>query len=266
MIKPFVSLSAVVLCCTILSACAEPPPEVSPEMSTEMPAKISTKTSAETPGVLAEALGRIIPDERPDDIRPAPIAGFHEVSYGAQIFYISDDARYVLQGELLDLSTRENVTETRRATLRVGLLQTLDVRDTIVFAPKGETKYVIHVFTDVDCTYCRRLHAEIDEYNARGIEVRYLAFPRSGADTPLYDKMVSVWCAEDRPAALTRAKNGQAVKATQCDNPVRAQLALAADFGVSGTPTLVFPDGSSLPGYVPAAQLVTYLDAQAAVP
>lgn len=258
MIKPFLSLSAVALCSVMLSACAEPPAETSVATSIETPAG----TSAGTPGTLTNALARIIPDEQPDDIRPAPIPGFHEVSYGAQIFYISDDARFVMQGELLDLDSRENVTENRRAELRLGLLQALDVKDAIIFAPQGETKHVIHVFTDVDCTYCRRLHSEIEEYNARGIEVRYLAFPRSGADTPLYDKMVSVWCAEDRKAAMTRAKNGQTVEAAQCANPVRAQLALAADFGVSGTPTLVFPDGSSLPGYVPAAQLAAYLDAQ----
>jgi thiol:disulfide interchange protein DsbC len=246
MIKPLATISAVLLYCAMLPACAQP--------------------AADASGALTEALAKIIPGEKPDSIRPAPISGFHEVSYGAQIFYISDDARYVLQGELLDLGARENVTETRRAELRVGLLQALDVNDTIVFAPKGKTKHVIHVFTDVDCTYCRRLHAEIGEYNERGIEVRYLAFPRSGADTPLYDKMVSVWCADDRHAAMTRAKNGQSVKTAQCANPVRAQLALAADFGVNGTPTLVFPDGSSMPGYVPADQLAAYLDAQTAAP
>ena len=65
---------------------------------------------------------------------------------------------------------------------------------------------------------------------------------------------------------MTRAKNGQSVQTAQCVNPVRAQLALAADFGVNGTPTLVFPDGSSMPGYVPAAQLAAYLDAQTAAP
>ena len=247
MIKSLSLVSALTLAVVSLYACAEP-----------------AQSKSQPPRAVTEALSRIVPNEEPGDVRAAPIAGFQEVSYGAQIFYISDDGRYALQGELLDLTTLENVTETRRAALRIGLLQALKEKDLIVFAPQGKARHVVHVFTDVDCTYCRRLHAEIEEYNALGIEVRYLAFPRSGADTPLYDKMVSVWCAEDRHAAMTRAKAGRPVTEATCDNPVRAQLELASSFGVNGTPTLVFADGSSLPGYVPPDRLAAYLEAQAA--
>lgn len=246
MIKSFSVVSALALCGASLCACAEEP--------------------AGPPPAVTEALARVIPDEKPDEVRRAPIPGFQEVSYGAQVFYISDDGRYVLQGEVLDLTAQENLTEVRRTALRANLLQSLDPKDTIAFAPAEGVRHVVYVFTDVDCTYCRHLHAEIEEYNALGIEVRYLAFPRAGADSPIYDKMVSVWCAKDRRAALTLAKAGRPVAAANCPNPVRDQLALAASFGVSGTPTLVFADGSSLTGYVPPARLAAYLDGQAAGP
>lgn len=211
---------------------------------------------------VATALARILP-EGGYTLRPAPISGFQEVVHGAQVLYLSDDGRYVLQGDLYELETERSLTEERRSELRLALLAALKPEDLIVFAPPaGETKHVLHVFTDVDCTYCRRLHVQMDEYNEFGIEVRYLAFPRSGVDSPLYHKTVSVWCAEDRRAAMTQAKAGDDVPAADCDHPVRAQMELAASFGVSGTPTLVFPDGTSLPGYVPPAQLAAYLDAQ----
>lgn len=211
---------------------------------------------------VATALVRLLP-EGDYTVRPSPITGFQEVAHGAQVFYLSDDGRYALQGELYELETERSLTEERRGELRLALLAALKTEDLIVFAPEeGETKHVLHVFTDVDCTYCRRLHAEIAEYNALGIEVRYLAFPRSGVDSPVYHKMVSVWCAEDRRAAMTLAKAGDSVPDADCDHPVREQIDLAGSFGVTGTPTLVFPDGSSLPGYVPPAQLAAYLDAQ----
>ena len=74
--------------------------------------------------------------------------------------------------------------------------------------------------------------------------------------------MVSVWCSADRQSALTHAKLGEKVKSATCKNPVREQMALGEQFGVSGTPTLVLPDGTTLPGYVPPAQLAAYLDEQ----
>lgn len=217
----------------------------------------------EPSAAVAAALERILPEDGVEyQIRPAPIPGFQEVAYGAQIIYISDDGLHALQGDIYQLDAERNLTEERRSELRLALLVELDEKDLIVFSPEGETRHVVHVFTDVDCFYCRRMHSVIADYNRLGIEVRYLAFPRTGADTPAYDKMVSVWCAEDRRAALTRAKAGDTVPAANCDNPVREHIDIATSFGVSGTPTLVFPDGSSLPGFVPPERLAAFLDDQ----
>ncbi|MDX9741135.1 MAG: DsbC family protein [Gammaproteobacteria bacterium] len=216
----------------------------------------------EPSAAVAAAVERIVPGEGTYQVRPAPIPGFQEVAYGAQILYISDDGRLALQGDIYDLEAERSLTDERRGELRLALLAGLDQDELIVFAPEGESKHVLHVFTDVDCTYCRRMHADIADYNRLGIEVRYLAFPRAGVDSPLYDKMVSVWCAEDRRAAMTQAKAGNTVPAANCDHPVREQIDLAASFGVTGTPTLVFPDGSSLPGYVPPERLAAFLDTQ----
>lgn len=216
--------------------------------------------SHEPSAAVASVLERILPGEGAYQIRTAPIPGFQEVSYGAQVFYISADGRHVIQGDIYRLDEERNLTEERRGELRLALLKELDEKDLIVFAPEGKPRHVLHVFTDVDCVYCRRMHSLIADYNRLGIEVRYLAFPRSGADSPAYDKMVSVWCAKDRQTALTRAKAGETVPAATCDNPVLEHMDLATAFGVSGTPTLVFPDGSSLPGYVPPERLAAYLD------
>ena len=76
---------------------------------------------------------------------------------------------------------------------------------TILFTPE-EVKYSVSVFTDVDCTYCRRLHSQIDEYLAHGIEVRYLLYPRNGPASRAWSTAEDVWCASDRNDALTMAK------------------------------------------------------------
>lgn len=205
------------------------------------------------------ALQRVIPGMEPDRVVAAPTPGWYEVTYGTEIFYVSADGHYLLQGDLIDLQTQTNLTEDRRSVARAELVKTIDPADTIIFKPK-HTRHVVYVFTDVDCTYCRKMHSEISQYLDEGIEIRYLAFPRTGINTPSYYKAVSVWCAADRRAALTEAKAGRPVAQKTCNNPVNREMELAAKVGVDGTPTLLFPDGEVVPGYVSADHLRRLLD------
>jgi len=198
---------------------------------------------------------QIVPDRKPDIISPSFIPGMYEVVYGAQVMYMSADARYVIQGDVIDLKKRENITESLRSNQRQRLIKTLDESEMIVFKPKGESNYRITVFTDIDCGYCRKLHREMSDYLAEGITVRYMAFPRSGVNTKSYYKAVNVWCAKDKHDAMTKAKSGQALPKQECENPVEEQMALGEDFGVTGTPTIVFDNGEVVPGYVPAIRL-----------
>ncbi len=130
-----------------------------------------------------------------------------------------------------------------------------------MFAPSGKPKYKVTVFTDIDCGYCRKLHSHIAELNQRGVEVDYLFFPRTGLNTPSYDKAVSVWCAKDRKAAFTAAKAGKDPAPAKCDNPVADQYKLGAQVGVDGTPTILAADGTKIGGYLAPDQLVAKLQA-----
>jgi thiol:disulfide interchange protein DsbC len=124
-----------------------------------------------------------------------------------------------------------------------------------VFPAQGNRKAVITVFTDVDCSYCRKLHLEVPRMNQMGVEVRYLAYPRGGLDSPGYAKLVTAWCSTDRPAALTRMKRGEQIPAKTCDNPVARQYELGRLAGLTGTPAIVLEDGRMLAGYVSAEEL-----------
>jgi thiol:disulfide interchange protein DsbC len=128
-----------------------------------------------------------------------------------------------------------------------------------VFAPR-ETKHTVTVFTDVDCTYCRKLHAEMKQYNDLGIRVRYLFYPRSGPDSESWTKAEQVWCSANRNEALTRAKRGDSLTAKACaNNPVARDYELGQDVGLRGTPAIILPSGELLGGYVPPAMLIKRL-------
>lgn len=207
-------------------------------------------------------LSAALDGRKPDAVNPTPVPGLYEVILGARVLYVSADGRFVLRGDLVDIEKGENLTETRSGQLRVQAIAAVPESDMIVFAPPGpmQAKHTITVFTDIDCGYCRKLHAEIDNYLRAGIRVRYLAYPRSGLQGESYEKAVSVWCAEDRKAAITGAKRGQPVAKASCANPVAKEFELGNQVGVQGTPTIVLENGELVPGYVPAGRLVMMLD------
>lgn len=202
-------------------------------------------------------------DVQPDRIRPSAIDGLYEVVIGPHVVYVSADGRHMLQGDMVDMANGRNLTQPQREAALRATIDGVGEANMLIFSP-DKPRHTITVFTDIDCGYCRKLHEEMAAYHAQGIRVRYLMFPRSGIDTPSYRKAVSVWCAEDRNAALTAAKAGKDPAPRTCDNPVRDHMALGQTIGVRGTPSIVFEDGRVVPGYVPAERLAVMLEANPA--
>lgn len=197
--------------------------------------------------------------EKPDSIVPSAIPGLFEVVLGGQVLYLSEDGRFVLQGDLLDLDSRANLTENRRGELRGKAIEAIGDNDMVVFAPEEPAKYTVTVFTDIDCGYCRKMHSQIAAYNKEGIKIRYLMFPREGLGSESFSKAVSVWCADNRQEAMTKAKRGEPIENKTCDHPIQAQYELGQKLGVRGTPSMILEDGEMLPGYVPPTQLAQML-------
>jgi thiol:disulfide interchange protein DsbC len=191
---------------------------------------------------------------------PAPVEGYYEVSIsGAQTIYVSEDGKHFFSGELYfsEPGRFVNATEMERTKHRLEMMGSLKEEDMIIYKPDGETKAVMTVFTDVTCGFCRKLHKQMAEMNDLGIEVHYLAYPRSGIErdgsyTREFEETVKAWCVPvgDRAEVLTALKAGQEVNAEVCDDsPVEEQYQLGRTFGVTGTPAIILPDGSLLPGY-----------------
>jgi thiol:disulfide interchange protein DsbC len=200
-----------------------------------------------------------IPGARPEELRPSPIAGVYELMRGTDVAYVSTDGKYVIAGDLYEMASNDNLTETRRRAARLKLLQAVPESEMLVFSPR-DPKETITVFTDIDCGYCRKLHSEIADYNKLGIRVRYLFYPRSGPDTESWTKAVEVWCSPNRNDALTRAKRGEELKTKPCSKtPVQRHYELGQDFALRGTPAIITSSGELLPGFVPPGPLAQHL-------
>ncbi|HID46601.1 MAG TPA: bifunctional protein-disulfide isomerase/oxidoreductase DsbC [Chromatiaceae bacterium] len=223
----------------------------------------SAATASPDPAIekIRSELTKQLGDISLDSIEVSPVPGLYEVLIGARLYYVSADGRYFIRGQMTDIGTGQNLTEAKVAKARKKLIDDVGEDNMIVFG-KGDEKHTISVFTDIDCGYCRKLHAEMDEYNKNGIRVRYLFYPRAGMNSDSGRKTVSVWCADDRKKALSEAKQGKDPKPESCANPIADQYALGQVVGVTGTPALVLENGELLPGYVPPTRLRQILDAK----
>lgn len=196
----------------------------------------------------------------PDSIKPTPVSGVFEAKFGTELIYVSADGRYFFSGDLIDGTSRTNLSEQSRTVERKDMLAKVEDKDAVIFKAKGEQKHLLTVFTDVDCGYCVKLHKEVNQLNEAGVSVRYLAYPRAGVGSESYKKIVNVWCADDKQDALTKSKAGETIAAKECENPVAKEFELGQKLGVNGTPALFTEDGTMIPGYRPADQLVKILD------
>jgi thiol:disulfide interchange protein DsbC len=211
---------------------------------------------------IRKALSQAMPNSKVDAVKPSVIKGLYEAAVGANIYYVSEDGKYlIMQGRLFDIAARKDLTEEKLNGTRRFAIENMGKEDMIIFKAKIP-KYTVTIFTDIDCGYCRKLHSELDQYSAQGITIQYLFYPRAGKGSDSYNKAISVWCADDRNAALTAAKKDKSIPVKTCDNPIDKHMKLAEDFDVKGTPMIVTESGNILPGYLPAKQLVEALEGE----
>jgi len=215
-----------------------------------------------SPALATDAIERrmaeVVPTLSPDVIQASGMPGVYEVRYGTDIFYVSEDGRYLLQGSLIDLETRENLTEKSRRGVRAEIFAEIPDAELTVYVPQRDVRHVINIFTDPNCPFCRQLHEEMQTYLNAGVKVRYFMYPVLGRQSPTV--MRDIWCADSRTDAMDLAKAGRAVPSADCPTPADQHLALGRELGISGTPATITGDGQLISGYRPAIEVIQALN------
>ena len=196
-------------------------------------------------------------------ITETPLSNIYRVELSTgEMLYADAGGDYLFAGDMYKTSAAGlmNLSAGTRSERTVELIAAVPEGEMIIFTPEAATLATITVFTDVDCTYCRKLHGDIEALLARGVQIRYMAYPRGGANADSYDKMISVWCSDDRQKSLAQAKNGQNLPTQDCENPVLKHHAMGNQLGITGTPALVMPDGTLVPGYMDVDRLTAMLN------
>jgi thiol:disulfide interchange protein DsbC len=196
-------------------------------------------------------------------VKASEIPGLYEVQFiNGPMIYSTVKGDYFILGDMFGVEPDGyvNLAEKRRDGERVEQLASVKLEDMIIFSPEGETRASVTVFTDVSCFYCQKLHKEVPELNKRGVEVRYLAYPRAGVSSEAYRQLASAWCADNKQETMTALKNRESVEENVCPgNPVAAHYLLGQKMGVRGTPAIVTETGQMIPGYQSADDLIVTL-------
>ena len=199
------------------------------------------------------------------EVRLSPMPNLVELITNQGLFYASTDGKFFIQGKLYGLgSTVTNYSEESLTKIRLDGMNQFS--DAMIVYPAKDEKYVITVFTDITCGYCRKMHEQMDSYNDKGITVRYLAYPRSGVKDPYgkysqgFKDLRSIWCHENPQEALTKAKMGSNVALRICDKPIEDEFNFGRQVGVNGTPAVILENGMLLPGYREPDALLTILE------
>ena len=208
-------------------------------------AALSAFAADDADKTVRDALHSLLPLVKIDQVQKSELPGFHEVMVSGQVVYISDDGKYLLQGNLFNVPKKKDLTAARLAETRARALEKLPASKELVFAPE-HPKHTVTVFTDVDCPFCRQFHKQITAFNNQGIAVKYVLFPldiHPGADK----KAVAVWCSPDRKAAYTAAMSGVDPGSATCqNNPVAETKAFGLQLGINATPTVLAEDGTRI--------------------
>ncbi|MDG1121453.1 MAG: thioredoxin fold domain-containing protein [Glaciecola sp.] len=235
-----------------ISACAQE--------AENSPAQTASLTSANTIVLSDELIEKFQRNTRLSilNVEQSPLDNLYQITTDRGIFYLSKDGQFFINAVIFNLD-KGMLNETDIAMNGIRLQKVADIRDSGIVYKAANEKYIVDVFTDITCGYCRKLHREMQDYLDAGISIRYLAYPREGLNGDVFKQMQSIWCATNRQDAMDQAKGGDTVASLSCKNEVAKHYQTGGAIGVTGTPNIVVADGSLIGGYQPASALLAEL-------
>ncbi len=212
---------------------------------------------------IEQGFKKLAPTAKISTATATPIKGIQQINLESDnindVYYMTEDGKYFINGSITEVETRQNLTENTKTAKRKEIVSQFGKDQRIDFFPKN-MKHHVTVYTDIDCGYCRKLHAEMKDFNDLGIGISYLFWPRSGLNSPSFNKAVTAWCAVDKNEAMTQSQNGITLPPKQCDNPVAEHFNSGLKLGVRGTPNIVTDEGILYPTYMSASDLLKRLE------
>jgi thiol:disulfide interchange protein DsbC len=185
-------------------------------------------------------------------VSPSPIPGIYEVLVGSEVFYTDANSKYLIQGEIIEIATGKNITEQKQADLNRIKWSELNPSNALKVV-RGNGSRQMAVFSDPNCGYCKRLEKSLQQLD--NVTIYTYLIPILSPDSA--QKSKQIWCSADpQKTYIDWMVNGIAPSGkSDCTTPLDKNMALAKTYGITGTPTIFFTDGSRFPGAVQIADI-----------
>lgn len=207
---------------------------------------------------LRKNLAERIPQfQKIDEITKSPIPGLYEIRVnGTDIFYSDSEGNFLIQGSVIDTRQRRNLTEERIDKLTAINIDELPLKDAFTIV-RGNGKRKLFVFEDPNCGYCKRFERDLQKVD--NVTVHMFLYPILGPDSS--EKSKAIWCAKDRGKAWQDwMVRDQPPAAGSCDiSAIQRNVEVGRKHRITGTPTLLFADGTRVPGALDTKQIEKYL-------
>jgi len=189
------------------------------------------------------------------------VFGFSRVVTEKGIIYVSDDNRYFFVGKLFKIMNDNKLVDlTRKYMDTTRKLEIQKLADSAILFKSKNERYIVDVFIDVDCVFCKKMHKNIDNYLRLGISLRYYAKPGGGIGSDSFQKLNSIWCSDNQRHKINLAMAGISPKYINCNSVVAEHYKMAKELNIDGTPIFVLNNGSRIIGYQSPNDLLKLLN------
>ena len=197
--------------------------------------------------IRAELQKRIGPNTKIKSVNPSPISGVYEVLVGTEVFYTDSNSKYLIQGDIIEIASGSNLTEQRKADLNRIKWSELSPANAFK-AVRGNGSRQVAIFSDPNCGYCKRLEKSLQQLD--NVTIYTYLIPILSPDSA--QKSKQIWCSTDPQKTYVdwMINNITPTGKSDCATQLDKNMAFAKTYGITGTPTLFFTDGSRFPGAV----------------
>jgi thiol:disulfide interchange protein DsbC len=203
---------------------------------------------------IRKSLEQKFPGAQIRHVAKSPYFGLYEVLLDDNLVYTDPATAYVFVGSMYDTATKQNMTEATSRKLNRVAMNKLPY-DLAFKRVKGDGSRKLVIFSDADCPFCHRLEKEIQGLD--NVTIYTFLFPIDQLHPDAARKSKQIWCAADKVKAWDEyfASGKLPDNKGDCGDPVAKTQALGQSLRINATPTLVFADGTLIPGALPLPQI-----------
>ena len=190
-----------------------------------------------------------------ESVKPSRYPGLYEIKTRESYFYTNASADWILTGDLIDVATKENLTQIQIIAAQTFEFSEIPLENTIKLVRGNGSRKMI-VFSDPNCGYCKKLESEFDSVKDVTIYIQPWAMLTPDSETKIKAVLCSFNPSDAWHSLMTKGivpkNSGSCPGATE---KIRAVQQMAMKMKVQSSPTLYFESNTRMSAALEASAI-----------